>query len=615
MTTMSIRARLMISVGAVIFILVTVNGVVNYYQARSTMQDSAYEIVTRTGENASRFVASWIKAKQQLIAGSAQANQSGIDIDNVLKQGQQAGKFEVMFYGTSDGRMLTHPIINLPSDYDPRTRPWFMQAQQISDVAVIPPYKDASSNEMVVSFARSLGSDVLAADVKLNDVVSEVLGIRIGQSGYAVLIDGENNYIAHPDESKLGEPVTAMRGGNRLTNIPSNVEINGESWLAATFNIEGVDWKLLLLQERSDAMSGLGAIAVTNILISAATIGLVVLVCGFMISILLQPLIKVNKAMSDICHGDADLTSRLEVNSEDEIGRLSQSFNHFVMIIQELVSETMKSANQLTTMSTAAREGAENNTNAIHIQQSEISQVAKAINEMSDTSSNMADNATDTAAAAQKASEEGNSGMKSAEENRRSMENLRLQIDETTDTINRLDEQGQQINSILSTIQGIAEQTNLLALNAAIEAARAGEQGRGFAVVADEVRALSGRTHEATGEIQNVIKELQEQTQNAVSIMAQSKALTAETDVSAQQVTGSLMRIAESINDISERANAIANASREQYTSTEQINRIASTIQDASDQLADNVDKATERSADLYNLSEDIDKNLSRFKV
>ena len=124
-----------------------------------------------------------------------------------------------------------------------------------------------------------------------------------------------------------------------------------------------------------------------------------------------------------------------------------------------------------------------------------------------------------------------------------------------------------------------------LALNAAIEAARAGEQGRGFAVVADEVRALSGRTHEATGEIQNVIKELQEQTQNAVTTMTASKELTFETGSSAQEVTDSLMRIAEAIEDISNRANTIANASREQYTSTEEINRIATAIHDASNQL------------------------------
>lgn len=612
---MSIRARLMISVGATVLVLVALNGLINYWQARSNLQDSVSEIITRTGENTTRFVSTWFSVKSQMISGAAEGLQAGISIENTVQLGQLAGKFEVMYVGAGDGRMVTFPAINLPADYDPRSRPWYTQAVQAGRQTVTPPYQDASSDKIVMTFAQPVGQDVVAADVELGDVAREVLGVKIGETGYAALIDGEGKYLVHPNRSQVGKPVSAMRGGTRLSSTPSVVEIDGDTWLAATYKIEGVGWELLLLLEKSDAMSGLGAIAWINILISALIIGAAIAMCGFMISILLQPLVKVNKAMSDICQGDADLTKRLEVNSDDEIGRLSKSFNHFVMIIQDLVTDTMKSAGHLTTIATHAREGAERNTDAIHVQQNEIGQVATAINEMSATASHVADNATDTASAAQEAAAEGTSGMKNAEENKRRMESLVSQIDETTDTINRLDEQGQQINSILSTIQGIAEQTNLLALNAAIEAARAGEQGRGFAVVADEVRALSARTHEATGEIQNVIKELQEQTQNAVRIMDLSKTLTAETGESAQEVTGSLMRIAESIEDISNRAKTIANASREQYTSTEEINRIATTIQDASNQLADNVDKATARSGELYNLSEEIDGNLSRFKV
>lgn len=217
--------------------------------------------------------------------------------------------------------------------------------------------------------------------------------------------------------------------------------------------------------------------------------------------------------------------------------------------------------------------------------------------------------------AAQSASTEGENGMANARENKRRMNNLTEQIDTATGVIRQLDDQAQQINTILATIQDIAEQTNLLALNAAIEAARAGEQGRGFAVVADEVRALSQRTHEATGEIQTMIETLQGQTQNAVSIMDKSKDLTGETANSAEEVTNSLTSIAESIRDISERASTIAEASREQNTATEEISRIATAIQDASNQLAENIDQATAQSDELHDLSDAIRANLSRFKI
>lgn len=605
----------MLSLGLSVFVLVTINGLFNYRQAHSGLEENVFEILTRTGDNTSRFVENWFSVKRQMVSGSGQSLQTSGDVMNTIRQGQLAGKFEIMYVGTASGEMITYPAIDLPADYDPRTRPWYREAQQKNGQIITEPYADASSGKMVMSFAEPVAGDVIAADVELGDVVNEVLGVKIGETGYAALLDGDGNFLIHKDKSKVGKPVSGMRGAGRLNREVTEVEIDGQTWLAAAFPIKGVDWKLMLLMEESDAMSGLGAIAITNILLSAITILVVILFSGFLISKLLAPLVHLNDAMSDICQGDADLTKRLKVESSDEIGRLSESFNAFIATIHQLVSDTLSSSGRLTELSTSAREGAQKNNNAIQIQQSEISQVAAAINEMSSTSSHVADNATDTAAAAEQAAEEGRKGMENASENKVRMSRLTDQIDETTEAITRLFEQVQQINSILTTIQGIAEQTNLLALNAAIEAARAGEQGRGFAVVADEVRALSGRTHEATGEIQSVIKELQAQTQNAVTIMDESKALTSETGESAEEVTNALNKIAEAVNDISSRASTIANASREQYTSTEEINRIATAIHDASNQLAENVDQATSRSDELHSLSRDIDKNLSRFNV
>lgn len=611
MNSMSIRTRLMVSVGIAVFIMVTFNGVFNYTQARSTLKENVEEIITLTGDSTTQFVSQWFKNKSMVITGGKEALEMGHEIMTTVQHAQLAAKFQVTYVGRSDGIIETYPAISLPDGYDPRQRPWFIQAQQENKQIVTAPYQDAFTDSLVMTFAEPVGGHVIAADVSLQEVINEILGVKLGETGYAALIDGEGKYLVHPKKDKVGKSV----GSKRLTTTPSIVEEDDDSWFAAAFPIEGVDWKLILMMEESDAMSAVGGLAWTNIIVSALTILLVTSVSGFMISKLLGPLVILSKAMSDISRGDADLTKRLNESSSDEIGLLSKNFNSFVASIHDLVTDSISSSHRLTDLSQAARENAQENNRSIQIQQSEISQVAAAINEMSTTSSQVAENAADTANAAERAYDEGSKGMENAEENRRRMGNLTRQIESTTEAITRLDEQALQINSILSTIQGIAEQTNLLALNAAIEAARAGEQGRGFAVVADEVRALSGRTHEATGEIQNVIKELQEQTQNAVAIMETSKDLTSETEASAEEVTQNLMRIAESVEDISSRASTIANASREQYTSTEEINRIATAIHDASNQLAENVHKATSESEELHDLSRDIDANLSRFKV
>ncbi|WP_028669702.1 methyl-accepting chemotaxis protein [Saccharospirillum impatiens] len=615
MTSWNIRTRLMVGVALSVMVLVAINGIYNYQQARSTLVESVSDTVQRSGTNTRRFVSTWLSSKAQVVESAAQAIANAPEPVPVLTQGSNAGSFLYMYLGTRAGDMIMFPAETLPDDFDPRTRPWFIQAQQEQQRIVTAPYIDASSGDLVMSFAQPVGANVLAADVALTDIVQEVLGVELGASGYAALVDGSNNFLVHPDENRLGENLTGLIGSAHLTTTAAEVQVTGESWLSAAYPIDGSDWRVVLMVRSSEAFSDLGALAFSNTLVSALTILIVTIVSGFLISYLLRPLSELDSAMSDIAQGEADLTRRLTVVRDDEIGSLSRSFNQFVESVHQLVSESLNYSHDLETLSDSSRNNAKANNDAIQLQQGEISQVAAAINEMSSTSAEVAQNAGDTADAAQKASTEGQNGMANAAENRKRMGKLTGQIDTATGVIGKLDEQALEINTILSTIQNIAEQTNLLALNAAIEAARAGDQGRGFAVVADEVRALSQRTHQATGEIQTMIETLQEQTQQAVSIMNNSKSLTDETAASAQQVTTSLSVIAESIDDISTRAQSIAEASREQNIATEEISRIATAIQDASNQLADNVDQATVQSDDLHGVSSKIRQNLSRFKV
>ncbi|MCH8530773.1 MAG: methyl-accepting chemotaxis protein [Saccharospirillum sp.] len=615
MKTISIRARLMIGVALAAALLVAISSLFSYHQTRNGLIANIDDLISRTGQATSTYVSSWIASRGQVVSGAAMALDVGTEIIPTVTQGQSSGDFLYMYVGTSQGQMLMHPEESLPADFDPRTRPWYQQAQSQRRLILTPPYQDASSGDLVMTFAQPTSNGVVGADVLLTDIVDQVLAVQLGQSGYAALIDSNNQILVHPQQQRQGQNLQQLVGNVRLSSDRAEVNIDGTDWFASAFPIAGTDWRLLLMVPRNDVFAQLNTLAVTSLLTSVVTIAVLTLVSGLMISILLKPLISLGHAMVDIAEGEADLTKRLDITREDEIGRLSKSFNRFVESIHRLVQETLDSSLHLAQLSESARDNAQRNNVSVQLQQSEISQVAAAINEMSSTAAEVANNASDAAEAAHKASEEGKNGMFNASENKKRMGNLTGQIDTATDVIRQLDEQALQINSILSTIQEIAEQTNLLALNAAIEAARAGEQGRGFAVVADEVRALSKRTHEATGEIQAMIETLQNQTQNAVSIMDKSKILTGETADSAQIVTKSLTAIAEAINDISSRAQSIAEASREQNSATDEISRIATAIQDASDQLSENVGQATAQSNELHEVSDEIKANLVRFKV
>lgn len=616
MKNLSIRKKLMLAVGATILVLLALSSAFSYQQARASLAGEISERIRVTGEKTATFVSHWLKTKSTVVAAAVNSLNTNLPEGDIVTQGQRAGNFLFLYLGTQQGEMIMRPDEELPADYDPRIRPWYKQARQQGKQIVTAPYVDASTGELVITFAQPTDNGVLAGDVALTAVVNQVLDIDLGENGYAALLDAKQQFMVHPDKALIGKPISQFLSSAQLQpGAIVTADFNQHHSLLGLYPIAGSDWQVLLVTPEKEAYASLAALRWSSWVTGILTIVIVTLISGVIISRLLKPLVNLGVVMSDIAQGEADLTKRLEVEHNDEIGALSHSFNVFVGSIHELVSQSMDSSRELDTLSSSARNNAEENNQAVQLQQSEISQVAVAVNELSSTSSEVASNASDTAGAAQNATEEGQSGITNAEENKRRMGRLTSQIEDATGVITQLDEQAQQITGILATIQGIAEQTNLLALNAAIEAARAGEQGRGFAVVADEVRTLSQRTHEATGEIQEMIDNLKQHSQSAVNIMQTSKNLTDETADSAAEVSQSLAVIAGALGDISERSQNIANASREQHAATEEISRIATAIQSASDDLAGNVAEAMNQSGQLHSLSTTIAGNLSRFRV
>ncbi|MFC3681816.1 methyl-accepting chemotaxis protein [Bacterioplanoides pacificum] len=616
MKNLSIRKKLMLAVGGTILVLLALSSAFSYQQARASLAGEISERIRVTGEKTATFVSHWLKTKSTVVAAAVNSLNTNLSAGDIVTQGQRGGNFLFLYLGTQQGEMTMRPDEELPADYDPRIRPWYKQARQQGKQIVTAPYVDASTGELVITFAQPTDNGVLAGDVALTAVVNQVLDIDLGEHGYAALLDAKQQFMVHPDKALIGKPISQFLSAAQLQpGAIVTADFNQHHSLLGLYPIAGSDWQVLLVTPEKEAYASLAALRWSSWVTGILTIVIVTLISGVIISRLLKPLANLGVVMSDIAQGEADLTKRLEVEQNDEIGALSHSFNVFVGSIHELVSQSMDSSRELDTLSSSARNNAEENNQAVQLQQSEISQVAVAVNELSSTSSEVASNASDTAGAAQNATEEGQSGITNAEENKRRMGRLTSQIDDATGVITQLDEQAQQITGILATIQGIAEQTNLLALNAAIEAARAGEQGRGFAVVADEVRTLSQRTHEATGEIQEMIDNLKQHSQSAVNIMQTSKNLTDETADSAAEVSQSLAVIAGALGDISERSQNIANASREQHAATEEISRIATAIQSASDDLAGNVAEAMNQSGQLHSLSTTIAGNLSRFRV
>ncbi|AOV17744.1 hypothetical protein BJI67_12390 [Acidihalobacter aeolianus] len=319
--------------------------------------------------------------------------------------------------------------------------------------------------------------------------------------------------------------------------------------------------------------------------------------------------------MRDIAQGEGDLTRRMTTRGQDELDQLAVAFNQFVERIQNVVSQVAGSTAQLAAAAEELSATSEETSRHVGNQQNETDQVAAAMNEMSSTVLEVAKNANDAAHAAQDAHGATVQGQKVVGNTISAISQLADEVERTAQVIHALESDSAQIGRVLEVINGISEQTNLLALNAAIEAARAGEQGRGFAVVADEVRTLAMRTQDSTEEIRGMIERLQDGSKSAVSAMTTGREKAQASVTQARDAGVSLDTISQSVTRINDMNALIASAAEEQSSVAEEINRNISNISHATDQTATGAQQTATASEELARLSAELQSLVNQFKI
>ncbi len=328
-----------------------------------------------------------------------------------------------------------------------------------------------------------------------------------------------------------------------------------------------------------------------------------------------RPTRETTKLIETLAAGHGDLTVKLPVTSQDEIGKLRTAVNAFVESLRNMIDTVATEVRQLGAESGELTRFSAELSGQSEQQRSQTTQVATAMNEMTATVQEVARNVSEAAQAAEKGQAEAETGQKVVSATVSSIRKLSDEVESAAAVIARLEESSEKIGSVLDVINGIAEQTNLLALNAAIEAARAGEQGRGFAVVADEVRTLASRTHESTLEIREMIETVQSGTNDAVTAMDRGQSAARDSVSQVEQAGTSLQSILQMVSTITNMTTQIASAAEEQSLTAEEINRNVESIHQISEQSATGAEQTARSSSELSELANRLEGLVGQFRI
>ncbi len=661
MRNMSIFQKILVIV-AVLAIGMVVIGIYSVLSLRSNIIEKTKQNLQSLAENSGETFWNFIEQHSKLIdLLSKDANVMGV----YKNENQEDVLMKKLFYsviksypdvmyvyvGLKDKRMYLVPEDELPEGYDPTSRPWYQAAvAKPGQIIITEPYADASTGKLVVTIAKTVQTDegivgVVALDFDISKL-SDALLSKGKELGYLnAIVSAEGNIIMHSDKTLIGKNVKDTEFFQKWISGPNSgvfgytfnnaKRITGykklpNGWIYATAVLE------------KDLMKEVNLQTLINVSITIVAIVLGVIVALFISRVfVVKPINFIVDKAEKIASGD--LTVRIDYSSKDEIGKLAAALDKMVLALREIAttierdSQTVKQeASQVAAVSEEVSATIEELTAQVDSVNSNVNNASAAIEEMTSGIEEVAASAQNVAHASQKLSEEAQKVSQLANEGQKAILSIadvivqtREKADVTFQIVEKLSESAKNIGEIVDTINSIAEQTNLLALNAAIEAARAGEAGRGFAVVADEIRKLAEESKQATQNIANILRGIvdnsmkaSDATKETVEIVNKAYSESSLVKSQFEQILQSIVRMSQMTENLAasaqeqsaaaeEMSSAMDSASKSMVSVVEQMNEVTMAIK----QQADAISNVARTAENLDDIAEKLVETVRRFKI
>jgi methyl-accepting chemotaxis protein len=595
---------------------------------RNAIRDELNNYLHEIGGATANNIQTWLTGRSLLIENLSQSialNADPVNVSNLLEQTAITSTFKGAYLGSKDGSVLIRPDRKISEGYDPRTRPWYKSAETSSGSALTEPYIDTATGQLVMSIASSVRKagqsvGVVAGDLSLQAIADSLNAMSFYGSGYAFLVSADGKILVHPDKALVMKSLSDVYPHDtpRIGNEISETVLDGKTRIVAFVPIKGmssVSWYVGVSVDKDKAFSMLSNFRSSAVVATTIAVLIIIALLGLLIRALMQPLHLMTRAMQDIADGEGDLTRRLTIKSQDEFGILGTAFNRFVERIHTSIREVSSATLQVNEVAQQVVSSSNSSMHNSDQQASRTNSVAAAINQLGAAAQEIARNAAQASHQASDARGLAADGQQVVERSIVAMHQLSEMLVTSSTHIESLNSKTVNIGQILEVITSISQQTNLLALNAAIEAARAGEAGRGFAVVADEVRNLAHRTQESAQQIQTMIEELQVGARESVDTMGHSQRHSLESVEIANLAGERLSSVTQRIGEIDGMNQSVATATEEQTSVVESINIDITEINTLNQEGVENLQSTLRACADLEQQVARLKQLVGSFRI